>query len=153
MVHNATRMTLHWEYIKALEAPSVSHVRVEEILVEDNLFAQVTVKMLSQQILAVYDRFGRLIHGHPYVAKDVEEYVVFEKHVNSMYANWRVHDKIIPDWLAAKREPGTLTARKQIIPEVVEEQEIRKADSDDEDEDEDEEDEDENEKKVDKKKK
>ena len=140
MVHNADRMTMYWEYIKPLEATKVSHVRCEEILVPDNLFAQVTVRMLSQQILAVYDRFGRLIHGHPYVAKDVEEYVVFEKHVNSMYSQWRIHDKIIPDWLAAKREPGTLTARKMNIPEVVEVEES-KTDSDNEDEDSDDEDE------------
>ena len=137
MMHNADRMTLHWEYIKSLEPPQVSHVRAETLLVDDNLFAQVTVKMLSQQILAVYDRFGRLIHGHPHVAKDVEEYVVFESHIVSQYSRWRLHDKIIPEWLAAKREPGTLTSKKEFVPEVkpVGEEEIT-YDSDDEADDE-----------------
>ena len=133
MMHNADRMTIHWEYIKALEPPTVSHVRVEQLLVDDNLFAQVTVRMLTQQILAVYDRFGRLIHGHPHVAKDVLEYVVFESHIVSKYARWRIHDKIIPEWLAKQRAPGTLTSRKINVPEEVVEE--IKYDSDDENED------------------
>ena len=36
----------------------------------------------------MYDRFGRLIHGHPNVAKDVLEYVVFEKHMASLYGRY-----------------------------------------------------------------
>ena len=57
------------------------------------------------QILAVYDRFGRLIHGHPSVAKDVLEYVIFEKHLASLYGKWRLHAKIVPEWLSAYRSP------------------------------------------------
>ena len=54
------------------------------------------------QILAVYDRFGRLLHGNPIVAKDTLEYVVFEKHLSNVYGKWRIHAKIIPDWVEKK---------------------------------------------------
>lgn len=47
----------------------------------------------------MYDRFGRLQYGSEVVARDVLEYVVFEKHVANTYGIWRLHDKIIPEWL------------------------------------------------------
>ena len=89
------------------------------------MLSQVTVRFHTQQVLAVYDRFehffivlfscysvrfGRLIHGSEVVAKDVLEYVVFEKHLSNIYGIWRLHSKIVPDWLSA-REPGRLTFR------------------------------------------
>ena len=51
-----------------------------------------------------------MIHGSETVAKDVLEFVVFEKHLANVYGTWRIHAKIIPDWLPAK-EPGRLTYR------------------------------------------
>jgi len=42
------------------------------------------------------------------VAKDVLEYVVFEKHIVNQYGMWRIHGKIIPDWMPPK-EPATVT--------------------------------------------
>ena len=54
------------------------------------------------QILAVYDRFGRLLYGNPIVAKDTLEYVVFEKHLSNVYGKWRIHGKIVPDWVEEK---------------------------------------------------
>ena len=51
-----------------------------------------------------------MIHGSESVAKDVLEFVVFEKHLSNVYGSWRLHSKIIPDWLP-KREPGRLTYR------------------------------------------
>lgn len=53
----------------------------------------------------MYDRFGRLIHGSPVVAKDVLEYIVFEKHLPNIYAQWRVHGKILP--LANEGRPSS----------------------------------------------
>merc|ERR1740128_689382 len=95
-------------FIKSLEPPKVVHARHAEIVSKDNMFGQVTVRFHTQQVLAVYDRFGRLIHGSEVVAKDVLEYVVFEKHLSNIYGMWRLHSKIVPDWLPA-REPGRLT--------------------------------------------
>ena len=75
------------------------------------------------QILAIYDRFGRLIHGHPHVAKDVIEFVVFEKHIVNIYGKWRLHTKLIPQWLEKTREPGALThiLHEKDLVEVVDE--------------------------------
>lgn len=42
------------------------------------------------------------------VAKDVLEYVVFEKHIVNQYGVWRIHGKIIPDWMPPK-EPAPVT--------------------------------------------
>merc|ERR1719278_876042 len=67
------------------------------------------VRFHTQQILAVYDRFGRLIHGNPHVAKDVLEYVVFEKHLADTYGKWRLHGKIIPQTAANERLGGYVT--------------------------------------------
>lgn len=39
------------------------------------------------------------------------EYVVFEKHLANEYGTWRIHDKIIPDWLPPK-EPSATTYKK-----------------------------------------
>ena len=63
------------------------------------------------QTLAIYDRFGRLTFGSEHQAKNVLEYVVFEKHISDEYGRWRIHDKIVPDWMPA-REPVMRTMRK-----------------------------------------
>merc|ERR1712080_593087 len=110
MQNMAKRKTIRWKFIKSLEPPKVVHARCEKILSDENFFGQLTVRFHTQQTLAVYDRFGRLIHGSEAVAKDVLEYVVFEKHLSNTYGVWRLHAKIIPDWMPA-REPGRLTYR------------------------------------------
>lgn len=83
-------------------------------------------------MLAVYDRFGRLMHGSEIIAKDVLEYVVFEKHLANLYGKWRVHSKIIPDWLPPK-QPSELTyikpaeePPKAALPVPTEEKQISK---------------------------
>merc|ERR1711874_257397 len=110
MMHMAKRKTIRWNFIKSLEPPRVVHARHAEIITKENMFGQLTVRFHTQQTLAVYDRFGRLIHGSEVVAKDVLEYVVFEKHLANIYGIWRLHSKIIPDW-APPRQPGLLTYR------------------------------------------
>merc|ERR1719228_2942136 len=110
MMQMANRKTIRWNFIKTLEPPLVVQARCAEMASKDNIFGQLTVRMHTQQTLAVYDRFGRLIHGSETVAKDVLEFVVFEKHLSNLYGSWRLHSKIIPDWMP-KREPGRLTYR------------------------------------------
>jgi len=121
MLAGVQRKSMYWEFVKSLEPPRVVQVRCEDFLAEGNSFGQVTVRFNSQQILAVYDRFGRLIHGHPHVAKDVLEYVVFESHLANIYGKWRLHAKIIPDWLAAQRPSSRIT--QVISPEDLEDEE------------------------------
>eukprot|EP00096_Caligus_rogercresseyi_P002322 TRINITY_DN1441_c0_g1_i1.p1 TRINITY_DN1441_c0_g1~~TRINITY_DN1441_c0_g1_i1.p1 ORF type:complete len:354 (-),score=91.84 TRINITY_DN1441_c0_g1_i1:169-1230(-) len=113
MVHNARRKTLRWEFIKSLEPPTIVHLRTQDVLQKQNTFAQITVRFHTQQTLAVYDRFGRLIHGSEVVAKDVLEYVVLERHLSNIYGTWRLHAKIIPDW-APKKSGSLLTS---VIPD------------------------------------
>merc|ERR1712055_346741 len=49
-------------------------------------------------------------------------FVVFEKHLSNTYGTWRLHAKIVPEWLPA-REPGRLTYR---VPEEKDEEEVTK---------------------------
>lgn len=128
MIHNTKNKSIYWEFIKSLEAPHVVQVRCEEVLAKGNLFAQVTVRFHTQQILAVYDRFGRLIHGNPNVAKDVLEYVVFEKHLADTYGKWRLHAKILPRYAANERLGGIVT---HVVKDINVEESIPKEDEKD----------------------
>ncbi|XP_046570350.1 probable 39S ribosomal protein L45, mitochondrial [Haliotis rubra] len=110
MVFGLENKTFRWGFVESIEPPRVTHVRTTEVLGKDNLYAQVTVRMHTKQILAIYDRFGRLMYGSETIPKDCLEYVVFEKHIANVYGQWRVHGKIIPDWMPP-REPLIKTYR------------------------------------------
>ncbi|GFR58699.1 mitochondrial putative 39S ribosomal protein L45, partial [Elysia marginata] len=99
MVHGLETKTMHWSLTETVEPARVVHIRTEEVLTSDNLFAQVTVRMHTKQILAIYDRFGRLMYGDPKLSKSVVEYVIFEKWISDTYGRWRIHGKVIPDWM------------------------------------------------------
>lgn len=109
MMHNVARKTVRWAFVKSLAPPVVVHVRHLDVLTKNNTFAQVTVRFHSQQTLAIYDRFGRLIHGSEVVAKDVLEYVVFEKHLARTTGSWRIHGKIVPEWLHNAKPAARIT--------------------------------------------
>ncbi|XP_041372149.1 probable 39S ribosomal protein L45, mitochondrial [Gigantopelta aegis] len=111
MVFGLENKTFRWMFVESIEPPRVTQVRTQEVFGKDNLFAQITVRMHTKQILAVYDRFGRLMYGSDRIAKDVLEYVVLEKHIANEYGLWRIHSKIIPDWMRT-REPLLKTFRK-----------------------------------------
>lgn len=121
VTHQSHRKTIRWQFLGSLEPPRVVHVRCGDIITKDNIFAQITVRFHTKQTLAVYDRFGRLHHGSEVVARDVLEYVVFEKHIANTYGLWRIHDKIIPDWMPP-RQPIRKTYRVQEVEEEEEEQ-------------------------------
>ena len=134
MTDDLKTCTVRWQFLKSLEPPRVVHARCTDLITKDNIFGQVysmasfnfnfnlsnglyflfqvTVRFHTQQTLAVYDRFGRLVFGNEVVAKDVLEYVVFEKHVANIYGLWRIHEKIIPDWMP-ERDAGKKTYIKQ----------------------------------------
>jgi large subunit ribosomal protein L45 len=128
MMHNTKDKTIRWKFIKSLEAPKIIHARCTEMISKENIFGQITVRFHTQQTLAVYDRFGRLMHGSEIIAKDVLEYVVFEKHLANLYGVWKMHDKIIPDW-APPREPRPLTyvMEKEIPKAATEEKKVEVA--------------------------
>ncbi|CAG7727395.1 unnamed protein product [Allacma fusca] len=114
VVHNLRYKILKWDFLESIEPPRVVHGRHTDLISKDNIFAQLTVRFHTKQVLAVYDRFGRLIHGSPITAKDVLEYVVFEKHLSNLYGAWRIHHKIIPEWLTvAPQDHRTLRFDKE----------------------------------------
>ncbi|BET00943.1 ribosomal protein, L45 [Nesidiocoris tenuis] len=108
VLSNIGDKTIVWEFLGSIEPPRVVHIRCTDVVTKENIFAQITVRFHSQQRLAVYDRFGRLMHGDENLAKDVLEYVVFERPLAHKYGRWRIHDKIIPDWMPPK-EPSLKT--------------------------------------------
>lgn len=119
IINNIERKTIHWKFLGNVELPRVVHARCTNLITKENIFAQLTVRFHTKQQLAVYDRFGRLMHGSEIIAKDVLEYVVFEKHIANEYGVWRIHDKIIPDWLPP-REPTQKTWTVSAEPPVEE---------------------------------
>lgn len=126
MIHNVRDKTVRWRFIKSLEQPYVIHARCTEVITKENLFAQVTVRFHTQQSLAVYDRFGKLMHGSEIIAKDVLEYVVFEKHLSNEYGTWRLHDKIVPEW-APPLDPSAKTfVQEPEEPKQIEATEVAK---------------------------
>lgn len=108
MIHNITDKTIRWKYLESLEPPRVVHARHTEVFTKDNIFGQLTVRFHSQQMLCIYDRFGRLYKGSEILKKDVLEYIVFENHLANQYGKWRLHVKIIPPWMPP-REVGEKT--------------------------------------------
>ncbi|NXX64276.1 RM45 protein, partial [Scopus umbretta] len=104
MVRGNRYKTIRWSFVESLEPPRVVHVRCSSIVNRGNLYGQVTVRMHTRQMLAIYDRFGRLMYGGEQVPKDVLEYVVFERYLVNPYGAWRMHGKIVPEW-APPKEP------------------------------------------------
>lgn len=65
------------------------------------------------------------MYGDPVIPKDVLEYVVFEKHIANEYGIWRIHGKVVPDWMP-EREPIRRTYRHkefEPLPELEETEE------------------------------
>ncbi|NWU73009.1 RM45 protein, partial [Pterocles burchelli] len=102
MVRGNRYKTIRWSFVESLEPPRVVHVRCTSVVNRGNLYGQVTVRMHTRQILAIYDRFGRLMYGGEQVPKDVLEYVVFERYLVNPYGTWRMHGKIVPAWAPPK---------------------------------------------------
>ncbi|XP_050186759.1 39S ribosomal protein L45, mitochondrial [Myiozetetes cayanensis] len=102
MVRGNRYKTIRWSFVESLEPPRVVHVRCDSVMNRGNLYGQVTVRMHTRQILAIYDRFGRLMYGGEQVPKDVLEYVVFERYLVNPYSSWRMHGKIVPEWAPPK---------------------------------------------------
>ncbi|BFZ22631.1 hypothetical protein BsWGS_25670 [Bradybaena similaris] len=102
MVHGLESKTMHWQLVEVVEPARVVQVRTENMITKDNMFAQVTVRLHTKQILAIYDRFGRLMYGDPQLPKSVVEYVIMEKWISDTNGRWRIHGKIIPDWMSPR---------------------------------------------------
>ncbi|XP_051894643.1 39S ribosomal protein L45, mitochondrial [Pristis pectinata] len=102
MVRGNRFKTIRWKFLQSLEAPKIVHIRCPDMVSKGNVYGQVTVRFHTQQTLAIYDRFGRLMYGNEDLPKDVLEYVVFERHLVNPYGSWRMHGKIVPAWAPPK---------------------------------------------------
>jgi len=95
---------IRWKFLKSIEPPLCVSVRTQKLdekttgLETDETFAQITVRLHSQQTLAIYDRFGNLMYGNENVAVNNLEYIIFEKNISSTRGIWRIHDRILPQW-------------------------------------------------------
>lgn len=85
--------TIIWKYLGEVEKPEAVHVRTGDLLGKGDKYAQITVRMHTKQILAIYDRHGRLKLGSPVDVKEVLEFVVFEKYLANEYGTWRIHHR------------------------------------------------------------
>lgn len=94
MIEGLDTKTVNWKFVESIEAPRVVRVLVTSMIKDDNTYAQVTVRFHTKQLLSIYDRFGRFMHGSPDVPRNVLEYVVFERHLANPYGTWRVHAKL-----------------------------------------------------------
>ncbi|XP_076644761.1 mitochondrial ribosomal protein L45 [Halictus rubicundus] len=117
MLHNIEDKTIVWKFLESLEPARIVHARCAEVISKTNIFAQITVRFHTQQILCIYDRFGRLLKGSEILRKDVLDYIVFEKHLSNQYGIWRLHAKIIPSWLP----PEEIAAKTYTLPKKIEE--------------------------------
>lgn len=97
MTAGLNKHTIVWKYLGDIAPPEVVQVRSGDLISKGNKYSQITVKMHTKQMLAIYDRHGRLAHGSPVDVKDVLEYVVFEKYLANEYGLWRIHGRIRPD--------------------------------------------------------
>ena len=91
--------TLRWEWLESLEEVEVKHMVTRQMMTKADIFGQITVRFHSRQKIAIYDRFGRLAFGNDKLPTDVLEFVVFERYLSNPYSQWRMHDKIVPDWI------------------------------------------------------
>ncbi|KAK3106241.1 hypothetical protein FSP39_015861 [Pinctada imbricata] len=99
MTHGMEKKTLRWKFVESVEPPRLVQARTMEAILKKNYYAQVTVRFHTKQIMALYDQFGRLMYGSNSIVKNILEYIVFEKHISNVYGNWRIHSKIVPDWM------------------------------------------------------
>lgn len=51
VMHNIHNKTIRWKYIRDIELPRVVQARCTEIITKENIFAQVTVRFHTQQVL------------------------------------------------------------------------------------------------------
>ena len=65
------------------------------------------------QIMALYDRFGRLMHGSETVPKDTLDFIVFEKHLTDTLGKWRLHSKIATNLSSSNQSLIRRTMRSQ----------------------------------------
>jgi large subunit ribosomal protein L45 len=105
--------TIIWRFLDEVEPARVVQVRASDLVQKGNKYGQITVRFHSKQIMAVFDRHGRLVLGSPTDVKEVFEYIVFEKYLSNEYGLWRVHERIRPKQTDPQVQPVALRTQVQ----------------------------------------
>jgi len=105
---------IYWRHIRTITPPRIVHARVAPVQEKENLFAQVTVKMHTEQILAVTDLHGRRVKGDRKNPKAVVDYVVFERHLANPYGQWKVIGKVAPPLQVKSSQLKTIEQGTQV---------------------------------------
>lgn len=108
------RHTIIWKFLDEIEPARAVQVRASDLVEKGNKYAQITVRFHSKQIMAAFDRHGRLVLGSPTDVKEVFEYVVFEKYLSNEYGLWRVHERIRPELADSDSKPVALRTQVHI---------------------------------------
>lgn len=87
---------VHWQFVKQLYRPRIVAAQVAAVEDKKDLYAQITVKMDSEQIIAVKDRYGRVIKGDVKIPKRMIDIIVFEQHIADPKSTWRICGKLAP---------------------------------------------------------
>lgn len=90
---------VQWDMNKVKQCSVVAH-RVAKIANSEDEFAQVTVKVVSEQTSAVVDRKGRVVGGSATEPKELTEFLVFERNINKAkvaQTKWLYIGRINPD--------------------------------------------------------
>jgi len=53
MTWKLEKKSFRWKYIESLEAPRVVHVRTTDMMSKENVYAQVTVRLLTRQVCVI----------------------------------------------------------------------------------------------------
>lgn len=56
------------------------------------------------QILAIRDRYNRIVTGDMKKAKSVIDYVVFERHLTDTYGKWRICGKLFQPGIGSQKQ-------------------------------------------------
>lgn len=88
---------IQWEMKSVLEAPKIHHARAFAMTTQKNYWAQLTMKLVTEQVVCIYDRKGKVVFGHPKDTKRVVEYPCFERHVSDPASKWRLCGKLAID--------------------------------------------------------
>jgi len=87
------RQVPYWRFEKEVKPPKIVNVAASKDE-QDDVTAQITVEMNTEQIRAMRDRYGRVIKGCMKTPKPVTNYIVVEKYLADPYGRWRICGQI-----------------------------------------------------------
>jgi len=92
---------VYWRFGAELSRPRIVHARVGAMgEKKEASWAQITVRLHTQQMIALTDRYDRLISGSKKTPKEMLDFIVMERNLGDPYSQWRICGKLEPRGLA-----------------------------------------------------